>query len=111
MEKSASDNLNAAGRMRKSARTGPSETLLKIKKNLLRKAEELKSVDVMKDDYEVAQNAKTLVKGLTGIVYDIEFSKHCCFWDQKYPECPDRNDYIIKRYNEFAIGIIQNSCA
>ncbi|KAL0279876.1 UNVERIFIED_CONTAM: hypothetical protein PYX00_001345 [Menopon gallinae] len=103
MEKSASDNLNAAGRPRRSPRTGPSETLLKIKKSMKQKAEQLKSPDFVKDDYEVVQSTRNFLKGTTGIVYDEEFSKHYCLWDQNYPECPDRNDYIIKRCKDLGL--------
>lgn len=77
----------------------PSEALLAAKRKMRERNAQDRSGDgiVVKDDYAVAQNAKKMVKGKTGIVFDDVMEQHYCLWDANYPECPARYTSVMNR--------------
>ena len=48
-----------------------------------------------------AQESLAVVKGKTGVVYSRQMTHHCCLWDPKYLENPDRLLCIHDRHVVF----------
>lgn len=78
--------------------SAPSAALLAAKRNMKQRARSDKGSDLIKDDYDVAQSVKNVVRGKTGIVYDDLMVTHYCLWDSSYPECPERYSSVMNRY-------------
>ncbi|XP_039760371.1 histone deacetylase 6 isoform X1 [Pararge aegeria] len=85
-----------------SAGTKPSASLIAAKK----KAQQMKkSKDdtVLRDHYQTAMESKMKVKGPTGFVTEPRMAEHCCIWDEKYPDCPERITGTLKRCEELKL--------
>lgn len=44
-----------------------------------------------------ARDAKEMIRGETGLVYEKQMVQHLCLWDSNYPECPERFSSILRR--------------
>ena len=38
---------------------------------------------------------------ITAVTFNEEMTKHYCLWDPKYPECPERFSYVLKRWCKY----------
>ena len=96
MDKSTSNKpLNRRSPRTCAART--SSSFLAAKESMKMKMKKNQNDDFIRDDYATAQEAKTIIEGKTGIVYDDKMVKHFCMWDKNYPENPERFSKIIER--------------
>ncbi|XP_034945547.1 histone deacetylase 6 isoform X2 [Chelonus insularis] len=77
----------------------------KLKTQGLKNCEKSSESIFIQDIYQSAMDAKTLVRGETGLVYDNSMAEHECLWDKNYPECPARLIQVIERCNE--LGLIE----
>uniref|UniRef100_A0A1B6LQS3 UBP-type domain-containing protein n=1 Tax=Graphocephala atropunctata TaxID=36148 RepID=A0A1B6LQS3_9HEMI len=59
----------------------------------------------IEDVYEKAQNAKEMVRGNTGLVYDTRMVNHRCLWYPSHQECPDRFMKTLDRCEE--LGLVE----
>lgn len=58
---------------------------------------------VVRDIFQTAQDAKNLVRGPTGLIYDHRMTEHRCLWDPNYQECPERFTCVIDRCKELGL--------
>ncbi|XP_075221474.1 histone deacetylase 6 isoform X2 [Lycorma delicatula] len=85
---------------RLSGQARPSPNLLAARQRA-RAAKKHQQVDmIVRDIYQTAQDAKDLVRGATGLIYDDRMTEHRCLWDPNYQECPERFTCIIDRCKE-----------
>jgi len=76
---------------KKQTRRSPrNHALLAAKKKMQQQAIKERGQYLLRDDYDAAQEAKNMIRGKTGVVYDDLMAQHYCMWDKEYPECPER---------------------
>ncbi|KAH8306583.1 hypothetical protein KR018_006132, partial [Drosophila ironensis] len=49
------------------------------------------------DIFQIARNAKGLLRKPTALIYDESMTSHCCIWDTKHYECPERFTRVLER--------------
>ncbi|XP_020290831.1 histone deacetylase 6 isoform X2 [Pseudomyrmex gracilis] len=57
----------------------------------------------VRDIYQRAIDAYTMVRKKTGLVFDRNMAEHECLWDQNYPECPARFTQVLQRCEELGL--------
>lgn len=82
----------------------PSTLALAKKRAKERMSEEANSnAAMLRDPYQTAMDAKDVIRGQTGLVYDERMAEHRCLWDENYPECPERFTEVIGRCQELRL--------
>nr|XP_014087737.1 histone deacetylase 6 isoform X1 [Bactrocera oleae] len=87
------------------AASKPSAALLEAKRKakLLKMQEQNQQDQVVKDIFQNAVNAKTIIQKPTGIVYDESMAQHRCLWDENHPERPERFTRVLERCKELQL--------
>ncbi|XP_030382425.1 histone deacetylase 6 isoform X2 [Scaptodrosophila lebanonensis] len=61
------------------------------------------NADTVTDIFSNAVKAKGMQRKPTGLIYDETMSQHCCLWDPKHPECPERFTRVMERCRELKL--------
>ncbi|XP_055712134.1 histone deacetylase 6 isoform X2 [Phlebotomus papatasi] len=84
-----------------------SSALLEAKKRARQKISsgEKRNSDIqtLRDPYQTTMEARNLIHGATGLVYDRQMAQHLCLWDENYPECPARLTSVLDRCQELKL--------
>ncbi|XP_033244999.1 histone deacetylase 6 isoform X3 [Drosophila miranda] len=84
-----------------------SETLLEAKRrarNMLKNQGNPPAMqETVTDIFQTAVKSRPLVRGETALVYHQSMEQHCCRWDPKHLECPDRFNRVLDRCNELKL--------
>ena len=84
----------------------PSAALLAAKREAAQRKKILgkrNSNTIIKDIFQKAIDAKDMIRKNTGIVFDCSMAEHRCFWDDGYPECPERFTRVLQRCEDLGL--------